>query len=189
MTTETPQQVAARADLILETFKKRGRSPLDVEQLNTDIHDLVNRYDAIVKEFADYRRQTEMRQAVREDPRLRVLLVKPWRDRDCYVGWSMACDAPTGSWTRQEALDYGFFPEWLDAADAHGSNSHSGHGVWDDSGFVVEGRAWLRRDRIGDYMEALLGGRTAKAEALLEPCDDDEEVTSPGEQEANLQGA
>lgn len=107
------------------------------------------------------------------DPRLRCLLIKPARDKDCYVGWSTVADGPTGVWSRETALAYGFPPARLDRTDVTGSSSHVGDGAWDDKGFVAEQRGWLRRELLGDYaIEYLYGDRVA-AYALLEPFEDE----------------
>lgn len=112
------------------------------------------------------------------NPRLRCLIVKAAPDKDLYVGWSNVAEAPTGVWSREPALAYGFPTSWLDRADANGSNATGDYraGHWDDSGFVAEQRGWLRRDRLGDYaVEYLLGDRVA-AYSLLEPFEGESEV-------------
>ena len=113
------------------------------------------------------------------DPRLRCLIVKPYRDKDMYVGWSNACDMPAGVWSRETALAYGFPASRLDRADETGTSSRIGDGAWDDAGFVAEQRGWLRRDRLGDYAVEYLHGDREAAYALLEPFKDDDGEAQP----------
>jgi hypothetical protein len=108
------------------------------------------------------------------NPRLRCLLVKAAPDRDMYVGWSDSCEMPSGVWSRETALEYGFPPSRLDRADENGSSDMScGDGHWDDKGFIAEQRGWLRRDRLGDYAVEYLTGDRQAAYALLEPFEDE----------------
>lgn len=109
-----------------------------------------------------------------QDPRLRCLIVKAAPDKDMYVGWSRICDGPTGVWSRETALAYGFPRTRLDRADANGSSDLScGNGHWDDKGWVADQRGWLRRDRLGDYAVEYLHGDREAAYALLEPFEDE----------------
>ncbi len=140
----------------------------DLETLKNDVKAVAAEYYTLENKFAAYRAEAEMERTLTRRPDLRRLLIKAAPDSDLYVAWSMVADAPTGYWSRQDALDYGFFHKWLDMCDDTGSNSVSGTGNWEDNGFVVEGRAWLRRDRIGDYVQALGEGRKEEAEAMLE---------------------
>lgn len=112
-----------------------------------------------------------------QDPTLRCLIVKAAKDRDLYVGWSTIADGPTGAWTREEALAYGFPRSRLDRADTNGSSDLScGDGHWDDSGWVAEQRGWLPRARLGDYAQLYLAGNEDAAFDLLEPLDGETEV-------------
>jgi hypothetical protein len=129
-----------------------------------------------LREEVEHLRDKLAEETAMQNPRLRCLLIKAAPDRDLYVGWSGVCDAPTGAWTRAEAIAYGFPPSKLDHADQNGSSSHHGDGAWDDSGFVAEQRGWLTRDRLGDYALAWLDGRTDDAFDLLEPLDGESEV-------------
>jgi len=66
------------------------------------------------------------------NPLLRCILVKAAPDRDLYIGWSNVVEAPTGMWTRTEALAYGFPRSRLNRADHTGTSSMvpgSGHGT------------------------------------------------------------
>ena len=112
------------------------------------------------------------------NPRLRCLIVKASPDLDQYVGWSNVAEAPTGVWSRETALAYGFPPSWLDRADENGSSATNGYtsGHWDDAGFVAEQRGWLRRDRLGDYAVEYLTGDRQAAYGLLEPFEGESEV-------------
>jgi len=111
------------------------------------------------------------------NPLLRCLLIKAAPDRDLYVGWSNIVEAPTGVWTRAEAIAYGFPPSRLDRADKNGSSSRvRGYGQWDDEGFIAEQRGWLRRDRLGDYALAYARDDLNAAFDLLEPFEDETEV-------------
>lgn len=111
------------------------------------------------------------------NPLLRCLLIKGARDRDQYVGWSNVSDGPTGVWSRETALEYGFPPSRLDRADENGSSDLScGDGHWDDAGFIAEQRGWLRRDRLGDYAVEYLHGDRQAAFSLLEPFEGESEV-------------
>lgn len=111
------------------------------------------------------------------NPLLRCIIVKAAPDRDLYIGWSNVVEAPTGMWTRAEALAYGFPRSRLDRADRTGTSSMvPGSGQWDDIGFVAEQRGWLRRDRIADYAQALFAGDENAAWDLLEPFEDETEV-------------
>lgn len=114
------------------------------------------------------------------DPRLRGLLVKAAPDKDLYVGWSNSVEAPTGVWSRETAIEYGFPPSLLDRADENGSSATNGYrsGHWDDAGFVAEQRGWLRRDRLGDYAVEYLEGDREAAYRLLEPFEGETEVRS-----------
>lgn len=124
----------------------------------------------------------EMREQLAEErasrnPLLRCLLIKAAPDRDLYVGWSNNVEAPTGIWTRAEALAYGFPPSRLDRADKNGSSAigyNDGH--WDDEGFIAEQRGWLRRDRLGDYAQAYAREDYDAAWDLLEPFEGETEV-------------
>ncbi|MGW5123249.1 hypothetical protein ACWEQ7_04140 [Streptomyces sp. NPDC004069] len=112
-----------------------------------------------------------------QDPRLRCLLVKAAKDRDLYIGWSNMCEMPAGTWTRAEALAYGFPRSRLDRADTNGSSDLScGDGHWDDAGFVAEQRGWLKRERLADYARLWLDGRQDEAFDLLEPFEGETEV-------------
>lgn len=132
--------------------------------------------DALLAELDRVRDELAEEKAGR-DPRLRCLLVKAAPDKDQYIGWSNVVEAPTGVWSRETALAYGFPRSRLDRADKNGSSDLScGDGHWDDKGFIAEQRGWLRRDRLGDYaIEYLLGDRQA-AYALLEPFEGETEV-------------
>jgi hypothetical protein len=111
------------------------------------------------------------------NPRLRCLIVKAAKDRDLYVGWSGIVEAPTGVWTRAEALAYGFPRKKLDRADANGSSAIDYRdGYWDDDGFIAEQRGWLRRDRIAEYARLYLDGQDDAAFDLLEPFEGETEV-------------
>lgn len=111
------------------------------------------------------------------NPLLRCLLMKAAPDQDLYIGWSNVVEAPTGMWTRAEALAYGFPRSRLDRADRTGTSSMvPGSGQWDDIGFVAEQRGWLRRDRIADYAQALFAGDNEAAWDLLEPFEGETEV-------------
>lgn len=111
------------------------------------------------------------------NPLLRCLLIKAAPDRDLYVGWSNIVEAPTGVWTRAEAIAYGFPPSRLNRADKNGSSSRvRGYGQWDDEGFIAEQRGWLRRDRLGDYALAYARDDLNAAFDLLEPFEDETEV-------------
>lgn len=111
------------------------------------------------------------------DPRLRCLLIKAAKDQDTYVGWSTNSEAPTGVWSRQTALEYGFPASRLDGADANGSSSTGPRiGYWDHEALIAEQRGLLPRARLADYaIEYLYGDRIA-AYALLEPLEGETEV-------------
>ncbi|HEY6117370.1 MAG TPA: hypothetical protein VI172_15570 [Candidatus Dormibacteraeota bacterium] len=112
------------------------------------------------------------------NPLLRCLIIKAAKDRDLYVGWSGGAEAPTGAWTRAEALAYGFPRSRLDRADGNGSSALGDYrpGLWDDDGFIAEQRGWLRRDRLGDYAQRYLSGEQDAAFDLLEPFEGETEV-------------
>jgi len=111
------------------------------------------------------------------NPLLRCILVKAAPDRDLYIGWSNNVEAPTGIWTRAEALNYGFPRSRLDRADRNGTSSMvPGSGQWDDDGFIAEQRGWLRRDRLADYAQAYAREDYEAAWDLLEPFEDETEV-------------
>lgn len=111
------------------------------------------------------------------NPRLACLIVKAAPGKDVYVGWSNRAEAPTGLWTRDEALAYGFPRSRLDRADANGSSDLScGNGHWDDGGFIAEQRGWLRRDRLADYARLWLTDNQTAAFDLLEPLEGETEV-------------
>ena len=132
--------------------------------------DLLAEIDRLRDELAEVR--------AGQDPTLRCLIVKPDRDRDLYVGWSQNCDGPTGVWSRQTALEWGFPRTRLDRADANGSSATNGYtsGHWDDAGFVAEQRGWLKRERLGDYAQLYLAGNEDAAFDLLEPFEGETEV-------------
>jgi hypothetical protein len=111
------------------------------------------------------------------NPLLRCTIVKASPIRDLYIGWSSIVEAPTGMWTRAEALAYGFPRSRLDRADRTGTSSMvPGSGQWDDTGFIAEQRGWLRRDRIADYAQALFADDENAAWDLLEPFEGETEV-------------
>ncbi|WP_405960760.1 hypothetical protein OG235_27735 [Streptomyces sp. NBC_00024] len=110
------------------------------------------------------------------DPRLRGLLVKAAPDKDLYIGWSMVCDGPTGVWSRETAIEYGFPPSWLDRADGTGTSLDDAPGSWAGGGFVAEQRGWLKRERLGDYAVEYLHGDRQAAYGLLEPFEGETEV-------------
>lgn len=111
------------------------------------------------------------------NPLLRCLIVKAAPGKDMYVGWSNVVEAPTGVWSRETALAYGFPRSRLDRADANGSSDLScGDGHWDDKGFIAEQRGWLPRARLGDYAIEYLKGDRQAAYALLEPFEGESEV-------------
>ncbi len=112
------------------------------------------------------------------NPRLRCLIVKASPSLDQYVGWSNVAEGPTGVWSRETALEYGFPPSWLDRADANGSNATGDYraGHWDDSGFVAEQRGWLPRARLGEYAIEYLNGDHIAAYGLLEPFEGESEA-------------
>jgi len=112
------------------------------------------------------------------NPRLRCLIVKAAKEWDLYVGWSGVAEGPTGAWTREEALAYGFPRSRLDRADVNGSSALGDYrpGLWDDDGFIAEQRGWLRRDRLGDYAQRYLAGDQSAAFDLLEPFEGETEV-------------
>lgn len=127
-------------------------------------------------EAAELRDQHAEERASR-NPLLRCLIIKAAPDRDLYVGWSNNVEAPTGIWTRAEAIAYGFPPSRLDRADKNGSSAtgyNDGH--WDDEGFIAEQRGWLRRDRLGDYAQAYAREDYNAAWDLLEPFEGETEV-------------
>jgi len=131
--------------------------------------ELLAEHDRLVDELAEER--------AGRNPRLRCIIVKAAPDRDLYIGWSNVVEAPTGMWTRAEALAYGFPRSRLDRADRTGTSSMvPGSGQWDDHGFIAEQRGWLRRDRIADYAQALAADNNEAAWDLLEPFDDETEV-------------
>ena len=133
--------------------------------------------DALLAEVRRLRDELAEEKASR-NPLLRCLIVKATKDRDLYIGWSSSCDAPTGVWSRETALAYGFPPSRLDRADANGSSDLScGDGHWDDKGWVAEQRGWLRRDLIGEYAVEYLHGDREAAYRLLEPFDDEPAAT------------
>lgn len=108
-------------------------------------------------------------QRAAQDPTLRCLLVKAAEDRDLYVGWSRNCDAPTGVWSWETALSYGFPRSKVERASLYGTSSHIGDGAWDDDGFVAEQRGWLQRELIGEYAVEYLHGDRETAYAMLQP--------------------
>ncbi|MFE5140377.1 hypothetical protein ACFRDV_22315 [Streptomyces fagopyri] len=111
------------------------------------------------------------------DPRLRCLIVKAAPDRDLYIGWSNICEMPSGAWTREEALAYGFPRSRLDRADKNGSSDLSyGNGHWNDAGFIAEQRGWLKRERLGEYAQLWLAGQPEEAFNLLDPLEGETEV-------------
>lgn len=131
---------------------------------------------ALLIEVKQLREQLAEERASR-NPLLRCIIVKAAPDRDLYVGWSNVVEAPTGMWTRAEALAYGFPRSRLDRADRTGTSSMvPGSGQWDDIGFIAEQRGWLQRDRIADYAQALFAGDENAAWDLLEPFEGETEV-------------
>ncbi|APY88205.1 hypothetical protein DCW30_05700 [Streptomyces alfalfae] len=147
-----PEQMAANAAFIAHAREDVPTLVVEVRRLR----------DELAEEKASH------------NPRLRCLIVKTAKDRDQYVGWSTIADGPTGVWSRQTALAYGFPPSRLNRADLNGSSDLScGDGHWDDKGWVADQRGWLRRDRIGEYAVEYLHGDRQAAYALLEPFDDE----------------
>ncbi|MGJ5831368.1 hypothetical protein [Streptomyces ossamyceticus] len=114
------------------------------------------------------------------NPRLRCLIIKPHRDRDVYVGWSTNAEAPTGVWSRETALEYGFPPSWLARADENGSDATGNYrfGNWEHARFVAEQRGLLPRHRLEGYAVEYLHGDRVAAYALLEPFEGESEVRS-----------
>lgn len=127
--------------------------------------------------LAEVRRLTDelAEEAAHRNPRLRCLIVKAAPDKHCYIGWSNSADGPTGVWSRETAIEYGFPASRLNRADTNGSSATNGFtsGHWDDSGFIADQRGWLRRDRLADYAIEYLHGDRVAAYALLEPFEDD----------------
>jgi hypothetical protein len=161
--------IAVRAAHLNET-SGYARLPDDAEILTgTDVPALLTEIHRLRDELAEVK--------AGQDPRLRCLIVKPDRDKDMYVGWSNTVETPTGVWSRETALEYGFPRSRLDRADTNGSSDLShGDGHWNDTGFIAEQRGWLRRDRLGDYAIEYLHGDRQAAFDLLEPFEDETEV-------------
>ncbi|MFE9127051.1 hypothetical protein ACFYOF_16800 [Streptomyces sp. NPDC007148] len=133
------------------------------------VPELLTEIGRLRDEFAEFR--------AGQDPRLRCLIVKAAPDRDLYIGWSNVCEMPAGTWTREEALAYGFPRSRLDRADQNGSSDLSyGDGHWDDKGFIAEQRGWLKREHLADYALLWLADRQDEAFDLLEPFDGETEV-------------
>jgi hypothetical protein len=131
----------------------------------------------VLREHVEQMRADLAEEKASHNPRLRCLLVKPHRDKDMYVGWSNVCEMPTGVWSRETAIEYGFPASRLDRADKNGSSDLScGDGYWDDKGFIAEQRGWLRRERLGDYSVEYLNGDRQAAFDLLEPFEGETEV-------------
>lgn len=116
--------------------------------------------------------------------------IKISRDQDRYVEWSTVVDAPTFVGTREQIrqqmiheIPPGYDPkpgnapeDRLQRCDETGTTAlwyDTGPqlGAFDDNGMVVEGRAWLPRERLGAYCDALERNDTAAAEALLTETD------------------
>ncbi|KAF2774664.1 hypothetical protein [Streptomyces sp. OM5714] len=146
------------------------------EQARADEEFVVHAPEDVRALLAEVRRlQDELaEEQAGRNPLLRCLIVKSARDKDQYVGWSNVAEGPTGVWSRETALAYGFPASRLDRADENGSSDLScGDGHWDDKGFVAEQRGWLHRDRLGDYAVEYLHGDRQAAYALLEPFEDE----------------
>lgn len=135
---------------------------------------------AIALEQENARLTDELAEAkAANNPRLSDLLIKAAPDKDLYVGWSMVCDGPTGVWSRETAIAYGFPPARLDLADETGTSLDDAPGSWASGGFVAEQRGWLRRDRLGDYAVEYLYGDREAAYRLLEPFEDEAATDAP----------
>lgn len=113
-------------------------------------------------------------------------IIKAARDRDLYMEWSEHVDAPTFIGNRAETLAYLNVtsrmtdgPEGrLRRADEVGTSAlrdplspnwaHPLTGEWSDTGFIVQQRGWLPRDRFSAFLDAYLVDQR-KAYALLDP--------------------
>lgn len=117
-------------------------------------------------------------------------VVKPARDRDCYVIWSEIVDAPThiGTRTETEAVlkQRGDWDDGgrLDRADRNGSSAlwpEPGKPIygWDDDGFMVANTfpdhpfRWLPRANLEPFVRAVDEDRLDEALTLTEPCEGD----------------
>ena len=116
-------------------------------------------------------------------------VIKAARDRDLYMEWSEHVDAPTFVGTRAQTLDYlieefgrtGQPEARLQRADDIGTSAirdplspnwkYPLTGAWEDTGFIVQQRGWLPRDRFAEFLDAFLVDEE-KAYALLDPLDD-----------------
>jgi hypothetical protein len=122
-------------------------------------------------------------------------IVKAAPDRDLYMVWSSIVDAVVAVGTRAEMVEYARQDWRLDdehaeaalvRADTLGSSDRAiGFGRWGDDvlpvreGSPPDGWYHIRRDRLVDYVEALLRDDGEAATALLER-DDDEDDDVPG---------
>ena len=112
------------------------------------------------------------------------VIIKAARDRDLYCVWSSVVDAPVEAGTRSDMIDY-VKSEWrlgldeaeatLTRADEKGSSTRVARfGHWDhECLFVVEGTPAdghyrIRRERLGEYIEALMRDDDQAATELLE---------------------
>lgn len=87
-------------------------------------------------------------------------IIKPDREEDLYVEWSVAVDGITWIGTRKQALAAGAGPTALDRADAFGTSWADGTTFgWDDPGLVVEMRWWLPRANLLGYVNTMLEER------------------------------
>jgi hypothetical protein len=101
----------------------------------------------------------------------RCLLIKPAREQDLYVGWSVDILGLVAMWTREEAIAAGCPPSKLNRADETGTSARDGYGHWDTDGVLVGRRGFLPRARLADYAAACTEGRLSDALGLLEPYD------------------
>lgn len=113
-------------------------------------------------------------------------IIKAAKDRDLYMEWSTIVDGPTFIGNRAETLDYlieefgrtGQPEARLERADDVGTSAlrdprspnwaYPLDGAWEDTGFIVEQRGWLPRERFAEFLDAYLVD-PEKAYALLKP--------------------
>lgn len=114
-------------------------------------------------------------------------IIKPHKGIDLYAEWSTVVDNVCRIGSRSDFLNEGEPAERMDRADATGTSvlgfDHEGDGFteygWDDEKFIVAkvrepyGMGWLPRERLLEYVRAYQDDDAERAEALLEPLEEE----------------
>lgn len=89
-------------------------------------------------------------------------IVKVNRNEDRYVLWSTVTDSPHFWGTEEELMAHmeylgqvgdGINDRFL-RADVFGTSSYGGDYSWDDSGFIFEQKGFLRRNKLGEFLDS-----------------------------------